>query len=169
MLKRLGFILLTALFFLACKPDKNGNKSDSKTAEKKEVTKVTKQTFDFSSSANALTAEWTEFKLLTKRINDIIKEYNKTSVESLDVLSADINSAEKEIPEKLQNLSLNARLTVLKTQVGLYKDFVADGMNDDKQNVEHIHQIIDAYNHTVFQINDIVEKLETEEKYKDLQ
>jgi hypothetical protein len=167
MLKNL-FILLGLFLLLACGSDgKSQGKVEVNTIQEK--AKVNKALFECSPSAAAITDEWTEFKFLTTKMMQIIKESENTAVEVLDELDKAIKKVEETIPEGIQNPSLNARFTVLKTQVGLYKDIVTAKIKGQSTHVRYIHNIIDAFNHCVFQINDIVEKLETEARFKDLQ
>ena len=144
-------------------------KTNQEPIQKEKKIKVTKSLYDFSPSAFSITEEWTAFKFLRTKINQIIAESDNNAIEVIQELDKAILDVEKSIPEKIQNTSLNARLTVLKTQVGLYKDVVQNNLATNKEHVTQIHHIIDAFNHCVFQINDIVEKRETEERYKNLQ
>lgn len=158
---------MLVLLSISCGSDGGEVKQEQTKKEKK--AKVTKELYDFSPSAFTITEEWTAFKFLKTKINQIIKESDNNAIEVVEELDKAILDVEKSIPPKIQNKSLNARLTVLKTQVGLYKDIVTAETATNKEHVKQIHHIIDAFNHCVFQINDIVEKLETEERYKDLQ
>ncbi|NQY05673.1 MAG: hypothetical protein HRT68_05565 [Flavobacteriaceae bacterium] len=171
-MRKLLYLIVCFSFILGCKSDDTvagDNKKEEKNSSEKSA-KVSKQLYEFSPNAEQDIAEWSSFKLLTEKMDLLIKESNTTDIESLDELSKSIASVEKTIPQRIQNLSLNARLTVLKTQLGMYRDVVSNPLEQPKElHVKFIHNIIDAYNHCVFQVNDIVEKLETEERYKDLQ
>lgn len=163
------YFIMLMLVILSISCGSEGGEVNQEQPKKEKKAKVTKELYDFSPSAFTITEEWTAFKFLKTKINQIIKESDNNAIEVVEELDKAILDVEKSIPLKIQNKSLNARLTVLKTQVGLYKDIVTDDAATNKEHVKQIHHIIDAFNHCVFQINDIVEKLETEERYKDLQ
>ena len=164
---RYFIIFLFLILSISCGSE--GSELNQEQPKKEKKARVTKELYDFSPSAFTITEEWTAFKFLKTKINQIIKESDNNAIEVIEELDKAILDVEKSIPVKIKNTSLNARLTVLKTQVGLYKDIVTEENSTNKEHVKQIHNIIDAFNHCVFQINDIVEKLETEERYKDLQ
>ena len=158
-------ICLQFILFLACQNESQSKTIEAETAEiasdkltSKDIASLEYTDYALSDMAISTTQNWLAFIELNKQI-EILKQADLSFFkDDKAILKSTINDLKNEIPEKLNETSIEVRLISLETN--LYKLEGSAILNNSKKEtlINDIKDVLLSHTNLIFQINRTLEK-----------
>ena len=163
-MRRIRILFLTAVLCCACNNTKTEEAAND-TAAVKDTVSITAediQSIDYTEfvmddKAVALTQNWLRMAELSDHMQQL-KQGELSFFEDKAILGSFLNDLSNEVPETINTPEVQARLSVFKT-AALKLESLNNLANVERPTkLEYIREVLEAYNHTIYQINKTVER-----------